>query len=253
MTDFHRKAKILSNNIIKHIIKTKNIMNKNTLDKAIESFNVPEEEYRVRGIVIFDYYLTKYSQVVTQRLADNNQFGIGRKAMTNFFFTCLNSVSEKSYGLFDIITRFNIVSGWQQRLVSASYVDAERLENMMPTFRTTNGYWTILKGNRHRIWRILGNQSVAELIGSSSLAEYAAMVDEAIKNVIEKLPTAIMVEFKTKGLSNPKLWIDWLKFTTQTNFMHNVPYSHGKVLCNVRNLVSTKELLEDKELLLKNL
>ena len=225
----------------------------NKIDEAISKWGMPNERIRVQGLVLFDYYLTRYNQVVRKNFSDIKHVGMGRKAMTNFFFICLNSVSEDSYGLFEICTRFGMVCGWQYRLVSATYVDAERLGNMMPSFQMLNGLWVErAEKHRHRIWSTLGNESTTELIGTSSLAKYAKMIDDGIEDIIEKLPASRLVEFKNNG-PEQKIWIDWLTFTTETNFVQHVLRGFNRHSYDIHKVMSIRELLADKECLRQNL
>ena len=225
----------------------------NRIDEAIEKFGLPKEEYRIRGLILFDYYLTKYRQIAAQRFTNIKQINIGRKAMTNFFLVCLSSVSETDYGLFEVFRRFGIICGWQQRLVSATYIDAERLGSMIPNHHTLNGCWVVRKGKyRHRIWEALGEQSISELIGTSSLAQYAKMIDDGIENIIAKMPNNYLIEFKNNG-SEQKEWIDWLTFTAQMHFVEDVSRSIYKRSYDIRELVTIEEAYEDKKLLLQNL
>lgn len=225
----------------------------NRIDEAIAKFGLPKEEYRIRGLILFDYYLTKYRQLVTQRFTDIKQINIGRKAMTNFFLVCLSSVSETDYGLFEVFRRFGIICGWQQRLVSATYIDAERLGSMIPNHHTLNGCWVVRKGKyRHRIWEALGEQSISELIGTSSLAQYAKMIDDGIENVIAKMPNNYLIEFKNNGIEQ-KEWIDWLTFTSQMHVVEDVSRGIYKRSYDIRELVTVEEVYKDKQLLMQNL
>lgn len=224
----------------------------NKIDEILSRWST-NEETRIRGIILFDYYLARYMQIFAQKPTDIKHTGIGRKAMTNFFFVCLNSVSHDSYGLFDIFTRFHMVCGWQQRLISATYVDAERLGSMIPTFHLVNGCWVTRKGKfRSRTWDSLGTDHISDLIGSSSLAAYAQMIDDGIKNVIEKLPSGCFAEFKTQNFDQ-KVWSNWLAWTSQANFVEYVSLGLNKRSYNFKALMSLEKLLADKELLLQNL
>lgn len=223
----------------------------NKIDEIISRWNEGERT-RIYCLLLFNYYLHCYYRLMTEQLPDVKNYSLSGKAVTNFFFVCLNSVGE-DYGLFEMFRRFRIVCGWNQRIVSVSQPDIERLCFMMPDYGTNGLKWEKrLPEKRPKPWKDIGEDQLSELLQSSSAGRYTRMIDLGITEVLARLPHECLADRQPQR-QEQSAWKEWLSPTSEYRLTHRLSGGICRHSYDMKTRFSLEELTADKQLMQKSL
>lgn len=179
-------------------------MSENLLDQIIGRFENPAEQKRIDCIVIYDYYIQCYKDCVGSRFPGQNPIDNSDKMMAIFFLICLNSVEPRRYGLFEIFENFKISTNWANELLKMGQSEVDYLSPNMPRFKINGRGWKERTNVNAGRWKELEDAPLSSFIYSSHLSDYAKMVDQGIKQIVDVLPEVCL-----RGLKASQVKDEW--------------------------------------------
>ena len=173
-------------------------MKHNMLSNVASTFGFDDAKERIYRLFLYDYYVFRYQALLETRFPQETPHANAEKMLLNFFLGCVHSIDESSLGLFELFTKFKIITSCNGCTTLTEKAEpvllrigfdscTERVLPMMPNYHLKHKQW-VTRGTVPAYITDLPDKTYNLIKDCDDLKGYAEMVDKAIEEFISKLP-----------------------------------------------------------------